>query len=218
MAIARVIKRMTESLQNTVTFFKNKKVLAVSLAVVLLVIFLVALFLPSSPPPNPKAALPTKPAPIPSRVILTGESRVMPTGPHFQEEVNSAWGAVDFSENDLNGLNSQKEVLPDGTTKYAFSSDRPGRQDMILVKDGVIIFTRQVVLDSKTDSYIAANGKPQYTYHEAGFYGPDSATYAYPTRGISFTANTKTNDVFEQFIFKPLSIEEFNQKYKQYLL
>ncbi len=212
---------MAELLQNIITLFKNKKVLVASMVAVLLVIFLLALFLPSAAPQTikkPKASLPIKSTPTFSSITPTSEDGPIPTGPHFQEEVVSAWGAVDFSENDLTGLSSQKELLPDGTTKYTFDSERPGRRDMILVKDGIIIFTRQTVLDSKTDNYIAANGKPQYTIREVGFYGPNSATYAYPTRGISFTANTKTNEVVEQFIFKPLSIEEFNEKYKAYLL
>ena len=212
---------MGESILNKFNFLKNKRVLLILAAAVLLLIPILALSLSSNRTPFTQKAGSSRPVnsnPKMSPTRSPADDRLpIPTGLHFQQETISAWGAVTLSENDLQGVSATKEILKDGSTQYTFDSPNLKRPDMILVDRGTIVFTRQILLDTKTESYVFAYGKPVHISRAPTYYGPGSLTYIYPAQGLAFTADPKTNLVFEQFIFKPTTIEDFNLRYKEYL-
>jgi len=127
-------------------------------------------------------------------------------------ELKQDWGPVAVSDNDLQG-SIGRESLSDGSTKYSYTSSNPNRPDVIITKNGLIIFQRQSTFNEKIEDYLPFLGKPEYTILGSNFYGPDAITYIYPSRGTALVANLKTDLIFEQLTFQPVAINEFEQKY-----
>ncbi len=159
----------------------------------------------TQPEEGPTQALNKAAAPIPT------EANTQPIDEFEDTWETSAY--LYFSEDYLKGVQFEKNVRADGSIAYTYASDNPKRPDMMIVKDGVVVFKRMLVLDMKVDNYITGMGKPDYIARGSVFYGPDAVTYIYFKTGVAFVANPKTNVVFEDLSFKPVPPSEFKQNY-----
>jgi hypothetical protein len=135
----------------------------------------------------------------------------------FQQQTALRRGDIGFSEDTDLVEDSQKEAIGDGAVKYTFESQNPNRSDMIIVKNGIILFARHAVVGTETsDGYKNLLGKQDDTISGPTFYGANTSVYFYE-EGTALIVDPKTNTTYEEFTFQPaISIEEFKEKYKVY--
>lgn len=155
------------------------------------------------------------PSPIPTEAPVVDPGQ--PDAATFEKTWEESSSYV-FSEDYLKDVAFEKRQLPDGSTTYTYASDNNNRPDMIMVKDGVVVFKRMIVVDMTVDNYIVGQGKPDYIARGSKFWGPDAVTYLYFRMGIAFVANPKTNVVFEDMTFKPVLPAQYKQIYGEDLI
>jgi len=111
----------------------------------------------------------------------------------------------------------KKELLPDNTIVYTFTSPVANRPNIIITSGQNNILFRRTVTDPalpiKISDYTDSNGQPKFVFKGSNFYGIQAQTYIYAELGIAFIADPQTSKVFEQHTFTPMRVEEYVKKY-----
>ena len=201
-----------------IDFLKKNKLIILPTLCILVIVVIVLLFSQADKQAEKKAqALPTvtvlSRAPV-STTPLPAEGPGQPVAAEFEQ----TWDPIYFSDDFMSGMPFEKKQLPNGSVTYTYASDNPTRPDMIMVKDGLAIFKRMIVLNVTTENYVRGQGKPDYIARGSVFWGPDAITYLYFKKGIAFVASPKTNMVFEQITFQPVSPRQYKQVYGEDLV
>jgi hypothetical protein len=125
------------------------------------------------------------------------------------------------TERELSGF-IKKELLPNGSIRYVFSSLSSARPNEIIVRNGVVIFERIIIPAKKGDlgyatisDFISKFGNPERAIRGSNFYGWAWTTYIYASRGFSFIANPNTDEVFEIQLYEPTKVDDYIEKYGQ---
>jgi hypothetical protein len=113
-----------------------------------------------------------------------------------------------------------KSTLPNGATRYTFSSPIITRKNEVIVKDNHVVFERVLTpVSSKDPGYVLISdyekeyGKPQQIIRGSHFYGNLIKTYIYADKGFVLIGNPFTDEVFEVHTFIPTTIENYIQLY-----
>ncbi len=127
-------------------------------------------------------------------------------------------GTVEFSDLSEIAHEAQKEVRSDGTTVYTFESLNPNRSDILIVKNGSIIFSRHAVIGPGTSNkYKNLLNQQAKIIPGPTFYGTNTSIYFYETGGTALIVDPQTDTTYEEFTFQPpISLEAFNSSYKIY--
>lgn len=119
-------------------------------------------------------------------------------------------------QNSANLLN--KRILPDGSTEYTVKSKFASRDNILIIKDKVFLFKREITINDKlihpklTD-YLKTYGNPDKILTGSKFFGPYQKFYLYPAKGFVLSANPGTDEIDEIYSFVPTTEENFLQKW-----
>ena len=218
---------MKERFTKIVTFIKNNALFIAP--VVLFLFFMFLLVFSYTQSPKTKYILQTTPAPTlsstsegfvnssPQNKSISPQPQITSAsdGIGARESDDLGWAGNTFSSNDLSDVKADKTILADGSVQYTYDSGTPNRPDMIIVKDGIIIFQRTPVYKTTIDDYKRFYKNPQYTAKGSRFWGQNTVTYIFLSKGFAFAGDTTTNQTVEQMYFKPVSLNEFKQKYAE---
>jgi hypothetical protein len=112
----------------------------------------------------------------------------------------------------------KKEIRSDGSVVYTFASDNPQRPNILIVtRDNNLIFSR--TLNSKDLPLASITtiketiGEPEKTIQGSKFYGQEAVIYLYSSAGLTLIANLKTDEVFEEQHFTPMSVDAYLQRF-----
>ncbi|HEX8932092.1 MAG TPA: hypothetical protein VF810_02980 [Patescibacteria group bacterium] len=127
------------------------------------------------------------------------------------EEKNNMviWTNSTLTDSDLADFNATKETLPDGSIQYSYSSDVANRPNIIIVKNGINVFQRTPFTDTPMSQNTNFYGQPDYVAKGSQFWGPNAVTYIYLSRGISLIGDLNKDQLFEQIIFQPGTLDQF---------
>lgn len=203
-----------------------KTVLILSGLISLLIITLIVIsFMPRTPfkPDSWLESLTphTSPTPLPSArnntipIPATSRDKQLPTQ-------KSYIGSKEFNEKDPNISVIKKETLLDGEIKYFIKSENVGIPGEILTRQGEVIYERILTAAEKqnpnhttTNELLQKYGQPTIMYNGHKIYGHPALTYLYPDKGIAFTANKFTSEVYEIQIFSPTTADQYLKLYGQ---
>lgn len=76
----------------------------------------------------------------------------------------------------------------------------------------------KIVVQKLIHNYTTAYGPADYTFSGTKTYGQTVMVFVYLKRGIALVTNVKTTQVYEEWRFKPMSKEQFQQAYKGEIL
>lgn len=207
---------MNNLLLTIITFFKNNLLLflAAAMGLFFIVILLLSFLLPSSNTTTLQTPTPTTQIPNPARITPTITPLIN------QEQTAKESGVINFSEDSEIAIEGKKENLGDGTIKYTFASLNPNRSDILITKNGSVIFTRHAVVGKEiSDGYKNLLGKQDATLPGPTFYGTNTLIFFYTAGGTALIVDPKTNTTYEEFSFQPpITLAEFINKYKIYTL
>lgn len=106
--------------------------------------------------------------------------------------------------------------LPDGSIQYNYSSQIPQRPNMIITKNNVAIFERDLLPEdpdakgyAKISDYIKKLGEPEKIIQGSKFYGPFISTYIYSSKGLAIIGNSNTDEAYEIQTFSPLTPDNY---------
>lgn len=213
-----IMEKLLEIKSKIFTFVQNNYLVVIVASVIFLLFIPIIIFSNLSPTPNNTTIQITPTQSIPTKISITNTPEI--TGNVHQEQTAKDSGIVYTLRSDDLETPSVKETLSDGSIKYTFDSLNPNRSDMIIAKNRAVIFMRYTVTGGKTisDGYKNLHGKQSHTLPGPTFYGPNTVIYYYEDGGTALTVDPKTGTTYEEFTFQPpISVEEFNQKYKQYI-
>jgi hypothetical protein len=123
------------------------------------------------------------------------------------------WAPVQFSLQSLSDVKAAKTERTDGAFQYAYASKTPGRNEVIIVREGNIIFQRTPVYNYILSQTLGYYGSPQYTAKGSKFWGQDVIAYIYLENGYAVIGDPKTDKALEQMYFQPVSKSEFKKAY-----
>ena len=107
----------------------------------------------------------------------------------------------------------------DGTSETIYyASANPIENNMISLEDSTVVWVSVTAeRDDQTDweAIQSTYGEPEHIAYS--YYSQLSHTYAYPSQGLIFVVDDQTNSVLRMDCFVPLSMEDYMQKYGQYL-
>lgn len=110
-----------------------------------------------------------------------------------------------------------KELLPDGSTKYVFTSSKVGRSEITIMDDKNQTVFQSVVIPSSSPlllkGFLDQFGNPKWIFKGSIFYGSVAQVYIYPDLGFALISDSETGGILEQHIFTPMKIEEYIKKY-----
>lgn len=111
-------------------------------------------------------------------------------------------------------------VLPDNSTLYELDSGIPQKPGEVIIKDGVVVYEKINIPTNPSEpgytnlSTLQKNyGPAERTIPGTRLYGPFSNHYIYASRGIAFTGNPHSGDVYDIAVFQPTTVENYLQKY-----
>lgn len=151
------------------------------------------------------------PTSIPARIPERGSTNEKPEDANIVE--NNFEEDLDSYENLIN-----KELLPDGSTKYSFDSGNPERPDItMLTNDNKMLFYRRVsvaALPIISPSFIKETfGQPERIIAGSQFYGKDTVIYLYAASGVAFIVNPQINETYEEQRFQPMTSDAYLQRF-----
>ena len=116
----------------------------------------------------------------------------------------------------------KKEVLPDGGTKYSFSSQLISRPNEVITHNGVVSFEKILLpLEPKKEGYaklsdyISVLGQAERTIKGSNYWGWNVSTYVFASMGVVLTANSDADLVYEISLFKPTTADDYIQAHGQ---
>jgi hypothetical protein len=116
-----------------------------------------------------------------------------------------------YASNDefADGSISEKN-LSDGSVEYEYQSDDPQRPHMQVIKNGIVLFRRNLMPDdTTTDYYSTYLQNPEYTSQGSSYYGANAMIYASPTNGLAIVFDPETKRVYEQYLFPARSVADY---------
>ncbi len=158
----------------------------------------------------------TNPSPGPSETTHlspTVSSGKSPNDEPNDKDFEKKWQEIPFSKDDFQKINAQNEALSNGSIKYTYASENPQRPNVTIVKDNVAIAQRTLMFNYSLTNLTAYLGKPDYIASGSKFWGANAVIYIYFERGLAYTLNPQTQEVYEQFEFKPVPPDQFKQTY-----
>lgn len=173
---------------------RNIKIFGFILVILIIVLTVfVALQTPSEPTPPPETKI------IPLQKTKVGQSFTPQT------------------ESSLKIINKEATV---GGTIYSLDSQNPIRTDQIITQNNQVVFERVYIPENPNDpnhllisTLVQKYGQPESIIQGSKTWGPYINLYLYAGKGIAFIGNPNTDEVYELQTFKPLSTEEYIQKY-----
>jgi hypothetical protein len=196
----------------TIILKEYKWLLIPGFPLIIIILMLLMITSSSKPPENSFPDVYSEPTGIPTRIIPTASITIIPTPKNYD-----ALHPVDPEM--LNGL-QKTETLPDGAIKYTLASPKSSRSNTLIAKDNLVIFQRSVRPDNfgeRISDYTNQLGTPERIITGSRFYGENTQTYIYAKYGVAFTANPQTEEVYEQFAFVDMSVDDFFKSFGQEL-
>lgn len=205
------------------SFSENKRILIPLIPLILLISFVIililfSLFTPTQQPPQEEQNFPN-----PTSVDLEITQPPISATPSEEHNASSAHGETILYEGapNLEG----KEMLPDGSIKYSFTTTTPGRPDVVITigEEQNTVFERTVIPQTGTpillSEYLDFFGQPERIISGSRFYGPNARTYIYAqSRGSAFIANSQSNRILELQTFAPMNVDEYIKRFGEDLL
>jgi hypothetical protein len=130
-----------------------------------------------------------------------------------QEANEIASGKLKFTKDSEDGKNIKTISLPDGSTEYEYSSDDLNRPDVQIVKDNIVVFQRNSMSNATISDYSEFLTNPPYATQGSIYYGSDAVILANPMLGVAAVYNPESNQVYEQYLFQKMSINDYVQKF-----
>ncbi len=113
-------------------------------------------------------------------------------------------------------------VQSDNSILYQLNSGIPQKPGEIIIKDGVVVYEKiNIPANPQEPGYtnlptLQKNyGPPERVLPGPDLYGPFSNIYIYASRGIAFTGNQHSGDVYDIEIFQPTSVENYLKTFPQ---
>lgn len=193
-------------------FLKRNYLFLLAIGLVLFFFYIIYLSITgsSNPPQQTKKVTPTT-TPVVSQTSIAPSEKIKKPLTTYRNEIT--WSPTRYSEVNFYGIPTTKTQLQDGSEKYTYASTDPKRPNEFIVKDDVITYHRSEITNKYTYHYTGTLGPPDYTFVGSKYYGPDSVTYVYLSRGTAFVVDAKTTYLHEQFVFQPTNLEDFKVKY-----
>lgn len=204
-------------------FIPRSKLIIFGFALIIGLIFLVALvisiFKPESevkPKPSMLPALPAKQgAPIVIPEINTTQQ------PSFKSYLDTVIGETTTEQ--IANLPDivNKQSLPNGNLIFEFSSTDPLRNNLIETESGKAVFKRVGSVtsgDYKTPAvktYFDAYGAPEAEFTGSNRHGPYAKTFVFPSKGFALIVNPYTSEVYEIQSFMPVSLDVYRNRWGQ---
>lgn len=174
--------------------FRNTKIIVLVISLCLILLVLIVLNLNIKQPPL------TTPTPLPIPSI----SKTVP-GKTTEEEVSS-----------IPGFKLERS-LPDGTNQYIADPPTGAVKNVILVKNGLVIFEKTVTVTvgrehPNVDEFLTKYGAPELELKGSREYGVHETYYIYASKGVVFVANPFTRELDEVQTFIPTTTEDYMSK------
>lgn len=220
--------KMQQFINKVIPFFKQYGIFIAPLLLFLFFMFLLVFSYTRSPQKNPSntastvSQTPTNEAstfpspevsqetisssPAPSGTTTSGE------GIQDSEKNLTEWSGTGLSDSDFADLNPIKTTLSDGSIEYTYDSGVPNRPNLILLKNGVNVFQRTPFTDTTLSENTNYYGKPDYIAKGSQFWGANAVSDIYLEKGITLVGDTSKDQLYEQIIFQPTTIDQFKQE------
>lgn len=187
-------------------------------SIFLTILFCVFLFLLFRTPQS--SIIPSTQLPIPTSVLL---QKITPQDKRF-----SPFGKTTIGKSTKNEIEKLPTVLnqtstEDGVTHYSLKSSSVFHPDEVEVKENKVVFERNTTFTNNSgglphiSDYKSILGEPEEIIHGSKSYGTFTTTYLYPQKGVVFTGNETTNNIYEILRFLPMSLTEFKTTYGTYI-
>lgn len=114
----------------------------------------------------------------------------------------------------------QKRVLPDGSIQYSFNSPLLKSDNLVITKDGVVVFKRVFPgtddwnLPRLTD-YISQHGNPEAQFSGSINWGRFIKTYIYASAGFTIVGNPISDEVVEIQSYLPMTVDDYIKEWGQ---
>lgn len=132
--------------------------------------------------------------------IAFGKLRYMPS----LQKLTPGSAGSEFAGTIINKIS-----LGDGSIQYEYASTDPKRPHMQIVKDGIVIFRRSLMTNTPISNYSEFITNPPYASEGSSYFGPNAVILANPSQGIAIVYNPDTNYVYEQYLFKAMSVTNY---------
>ncbi len=188
--------------------------LGVALLLVLFVLGLVISSLFQSSSQTPLTTIPT-PTPIP----YTRDSQGNFTFTPLQKTTINKTTAKEVEEQEQVINKSLRGKI----TVYEVPAATPEEKDEIRIQNGVVIFesintfNKKAGMPPKSSVYEQEFGKPEKILRSVSPLGIHISAYIYATEGFTLFVNHNTNTVYEIHRYTPMTVEEYEKQYAEYL-
>jgi len=113
-----------------------------------------------------------------------------------------------------------KKDLENGNIEYAYASEDPYRDDLVITSGEKIVYERTLTVKDnqalpKLDEFTEEYGTPDQELFGPEYYGAPFKTYIYLSKGVAFVANSATLEVREIHRFTPTNLEDYLAKWGQ---
>lgn len=171
------------------------------------------------------AQIPQKsPVPEPKTPLVQGIPIVIPNYDVSMQPTLSGYSEIIIGETSSDAIAKlpgllETKTLPNGNMQFEFTSTDALRNNLVETEKDKAIFKRVVSItagDYKSPdvtTYTQAFGAAEFEFTGSNRYGPYFITYVYPSRGFALIFNPYTNEVYEIQSFKPVSLEEYRNRW-----
>lgn len=175
---------------------------------------------------NTKQTLQKSPAPEPKTPFTQGLPIVIPNYDVSKQPTLSGYSEIIIGETGsesiakLPGLLGTK-TLPNGNMQFEFTSTDALRNNLVETEKDKAIFKSVVSITAgdykapDVTTYTQAYGAAEFEFTGSNRYGSYFITYVYPSRGFALIFNPYTFEVYEIQSFKPVSLEEYRNRWGQ---
>ena len=193
----------------------------IGLLVLLFFVLLITSFFRQQPQNPPNQALPT-PTPVlytEATYNRTPDGRFRFT-PYQKTEIGKTTDA-DIQQNEQ----VLSKTVQDSVTIYKVKAVSPLTPDEIRTRNSVVIFEKtKTLLNNKygplpaLSVYTQEFGQPEATKDNISPYGIGVTAYIYAGKGFTLFANRYTSEVYEIQRYVPMSVEQYKEQYKEFLV
>jgi len=183
-----------------------------SLVILVILGFLVALILTRNPAPSGISRVPES---IPPLLLPAGTIRESSFSAYLKTEVGKTTEAELRKIPELQEKASSKAGLNEFTYNSAFAD----RNNTILTENSLVAFKRVIPVNSQTweapqiSDYEDIYGIPDSQYTGSTSHGRFAKTSVYATKGVAFIFNPSTGEVYEIQSFSPTTVDQYIAKW-----
>lgn len=147
-----------------------------------------------------------------------------PSLPTVSDTYQKAFSAINSKTNmsDLTSIPGfkEKKQINKTTTEYSYTSPLLAQDNIVQTENNKIIYTSQVMVNAayknpSLSSYLTKYGTPDEIAVGSKLFGEFAKTYMYPSKGVSFTGNSDTDEVFFVQTFTPTTLTAYKTRYGQ---